>query len=70
MKQIYLTEEDIPLHIRFLKLVYSEGKIASVCFQTETHLVNKAKMLIKLIVVNSNHFVRHKCEITHCLDII
>ena len=25
-------------------------------------------MLIKLIVVNSNNFVRYKCEITHCLD--
>ena len=24
-------------------------------------------MLIKLIVVNSNHFIRCKCKITHCL---
>ena len=24
-------------------------------------------MLIKLIVVNSNHFIRYKCKITHCL---
>ena len=32
MKQIFLTKEDIPLHIRFLKLVYSKGKIILVCF--------------------------------------
>ena len=25
-------------------------------------------MLIKLIVVNANHFIRYKCKITHCLD--
>ena len=25
-------------------------------------------MLIKLIVVNSNHFTRYKCKIMHCLD--
>ena len=25
-------------------------------------------MLIKLIAVDSNHFVRCKCKITHCLD--
>ena len=26
-KQIFLKKEDIPLHIQFLKLVYSQGKI-------------------------------------------
>ena len=31
MKQIFLTKEDIPLYIRFLKPVYSEEKITSVC---------------------------------------
>ena len=25
-------------------------------------------MLIKLIVVDSNHFIRYKYKITHCLD--
>ena len=25
-------------------------------------------MLIKLIAVDFNHFIRCKCEITHCLD--
>ena len=25
-------------------------------------------MLIKLIVVDANHFIRYKCKITHCLD--
>ena len=25
-------------------------------------------MLIKLIAVDSNHFIRYKCKITHCLD--
>ena len=25
-------------------------------------------MLIKLIVVNANHFIRYKCKIMHCLD--
>ena len=25
-------------------------------------------MLIKLIVVNSNHFIKQKCKIMHCLD--
>ena len=32
MKQIFIMKKDIPLHTRFLKLVYSEEKIASVCF--------------------------------------
>ena len=39
------------------KLVYIEGKIASVCFQTQAHVVEEAKMLIKLIIVNSNNFL-------------
>ena len=25
-------------------------------------------MLIKLIAADSNHFIRYKCKITHCLD--
>ena len=25
-------------------------------------------MLIKLIIVDSNHFIRFKCKIIHCLD--
>ena len=25
-------------------------------------------MLIKLIIVDSNHFIRYKCKIMHCLD--
>ena len=29
--------------------------------------MEEAKMLIKLIVVDSNHFIRYKCKITHCL---
>ena len=27
-----------------------------------------AETLIKLILVDSNHFIRYKCKITHCLD--
>ena len=27
-----------------------------------------AKMLIRLIAVDSNHVIRYKCKITHCLD--
>ena len=37
MKQIFLTKEDIPLHIWFFKLLYSEVKITLVCFYTQTH---------------------------------
>ena len=35
MKQIFLTKVGILLHIRFLKLVYSEENITSVCFQAQ-----------------------------------
>ena len=56
------------MHIRFSKLVYSEGKITSVCFKTQTHVVEEAKMLIKLIVIDSNHFIKCKSKITRCLD--
>ena len=31
-------------------------------------MVEEAKMLIKLIAVDSSHFIRYKCKITHCLD--
>ena len=31
------------------------------------HVVEEAKMLIKLIVVNSYHFIRYNCKITHYL---
>ena len=40
----------------------------SVCFQTQARVVKEAKMLVKLTVVNSNHFIIYKCKITHCLD--
>ena len=30
--------------------------------------MEEAKLLFKLIVVDSNHFIRYKCKITHCLD--
>ena len=30
--------------------------------------MKEAKILIKLIAVDSNHFVRCKCKIMHCLD--
>ena len=32
-----------------------------------TQVVEEAKMLIKLIVVNPNHFVRYNFKIMHCL---
>ena len=35
---------------------------------TRTHVVDELKMLTKLIVVDSIHFIRYKCKITHCLD--
>ena len=31
-------------------------------------VVEEAKMHIKLIAVDSNHFIRCKCKTTHCLD--
>ena len=34
----------------------------------QKHVVEEAKILIKLIAANSNHFTRYKCKITHCLD--
>ena len=39
-----------------------------VCFKTQKHIVEEAKMLIKLILVDSNHFIRYKCKTMHCLD--
>ena len=48
--------------------MYSKGKITSVCFKTQKHTVEEAKMLIKLILVDSNHFIRYKCKTMHCLD--
>ena len=30
--------------------------------------MDKAEMLISLTVVDSHHFIRYKCKITHCLD--
>ena len=66
IKQIFLTKEEIPLYIRSSKLLYGKGKISLVCFK-QTHVVKDAKMLIKLIVVVSNHFTRYKCKIMHCL---
>ena len=35
---------------------------------TKAHVVEEAKMLIKLIVVDPNYFIRCKCKSTHCLD--
>ena len=32
------------------------------------HVAEEAKMHIKLIDVDSNHFIRYKCKILHCLD--
>ena len=32
------------------------------------HIVEETKMLIKLITVDSYHFIRYKCKVTHCLD--
>ena len=37
MKQIFIMKEDIPLHIWFFKLLYSDVKITLVCFYTQTH---------------------------------
>ena len=34
-------------------------------FLTTNHVVKEGKLLIKLIVVDSNHFIRYKCKITH-----
>ena len=68
MKQTFLTKEDTPFHIGFSKLVYSKRKITLVRFKTQTHIVEETKMLIKLIVVDSNHFIRYKYKITHCLN--
>ena len=32
------------------------------------HVVEEGKMLLKLIAVDSYHFIRYKCKITHCPD--
>ena len=40
----------------------------SLFLNTDTLSGKEAKMLIKLIVVDSNHFIRYKCKITHCLE--
>ena len=45
MKHIFLTKEDILLHIRFLELVHSEGKITQVCFSTQITQWKKEKCL-------------------------
>ena len=66
MKQIFLMKEGISLHIWFLKLVYSEEKSLRFDFNHK-HIV-EAKMLIKLVVVDSNDLIRYKCKIAHCLD--
>ena len=55
MKQIFITKEDIPLHIRFLKLVYDLIFITSVCSCTNTRS-GKSK--------NAN---RIDCKIMHFL---
>ena len=55
LKQMFLTKENIQLHIQYLKLVYSEGKITSGFFKHK-RVVEEAKMRIKLIAVDSNHF--------------
>ena len=47
--------------------MYSEGRITSGFFKHK-HEVEEAKMLIKLIAVDSNRFERYKCKITHSLD--
>ena len=53
----YLTKGNILLHIQFLKLVYSGGKITFSLFFNK-HEGEEAKMLLKLIVVDSYHFIR------------
>ena len=55
MKQIFLTKEDIPSHIRFFK---------------HKHVAEEAKMLIKLIAVDSNYFKRYKSKITQYISTI
>ena len=61
IKQIFLTKEDIPLHIRFLNLVYSQGSLRFVF--KHKHVAEEAKMRIKSIAVDSNDFIRYKCKI-------
>ena len=65
-KANFLTKEEIPLYIRFSKLLYGKEKITLVCFK-QTHVVKDAKKLIKLIAAVSNHLTRYKCKMMHCL---
>ena len=69
MKKKILMKKDIPLDIRFLKLVHSEGKIPSVCFKNK-HVVEEAKMLIKLIAVHSKNFIRSNHALSRLSNII
>ena len=65
MKQIFLTKEDIAYSI--FKTCVQRRKDHFGLF-LNIHVVEEVKMLIKLIAVDSNHFIRYKCKITHCLD--
>ena len=59
------------------RTLYSTFDFQSLCIVKERpiqfvfkhkQVVEEAKMLIKLISVDSDHFIRCKCKITHCLD--
>ena len=62
----FVTKKDIPLHIQF-NLSAVKGRSLWFVFKHK-HIVKDAKMLIKWIAVNSNHFIRYGCKITHFLN--
>ena len=54
-------------HSIFKTCVHQMKDHFNLFLNTNTLSGKEAKMLIKLIVVDSNHFIRYKCKITHCL---
>ena len=51
----------------FKTCVQWKGRSLPLVFKHK-HVVEEAKMIIKLIAVDSHHFIRNKCKIMHCPD--
>ena len=51
----------------FKTCVQWKGRSLRLVFKHK-HVVEEAKMIIKLIAVDSHHFIRNKCKIMHCPD--
>ena len=49
-------------------LIFKTCEEKSLRFDFNHKHIVEAKMLIKLVVVDSNDLIRYKCKIAHCLD--